>query len=157
MRTRVLGQIIGLGAVAGMRTMLAPALLSGTLKKRSSRRLRRTNLRFMQSKSTAATFKVLAAGELIGDKLPMTPNRTEPAGLVGRGMSGALVGVTLAIVSRENRWLGGGLGASSALASAYTFYYLRSKLSQETKLPDILWAGLEDTLAIKVGKKYTAR
>ncbi|WKN46083.1 DUF4126 family protein [Tunicatimonas pelagia] len=153
MNTRVLNQIVALGIVAGMRTMLAPALLSGSLKNRRPKRLRRTNLRFMQSGSTANILKVLAAGELIGDKLPMTPSRTDPTGLIGRGLSGALVGTTLAVLSRENRWLGGSVGASSALASAYTFHYLRKKLSQETKLPDMLWAGLEDVAAIKLGKR----
>ncbi|MFS2030933.1 hypothetical protein ACEN85_12600, partial [Curtobacterium sp. CT11-45] len=33
-----------------------------------------------------------AVGELIGDKLPGTPNRISPAGLAGRVASGALVG-----------------------------------------------------------------
>ena len=156
MRTRVLGQIIGLGAVAGMRTMMAPALLSSALKKRSSKRLRRSRLRFMQSNSTATTLKVLAAGELIGDKLPMTPSRTEPAGLLGRSLSGALVGATVARTQRENYVLGASIGLLSAVASTYTFYYARKKLGEETPLPDILLAGLEDTLAIKVGKELTA-
>jgi len=152
MSTRLLNKIVILGAVAGMRTMLAPALLSSALKKRSSKRLRRSNLRFMQSGSTATVFKLLAAGELVGDKLPMTPNRTELAGLIGRGVSGALVGATLAKTQRVSPLAGAGVGLSSALVSTHAFYLLRKKLSEDTKLPDILWASSEDILAIKMGK-----
>ncbi len=152
MSTRLLNKIMILGAVAGMRTMMAPALLSSALKKRPSKRLRRSNLRFMQSGSTATVFKLLAAGELIGDKLPMTPKRTEVGGLIGRGLSGALVGATLAKTQKQSPLAGASAGLSSALVSAYTFYLLRKKLSEETKLPDILWAGSEDVLALKIGK-----
>ena len=153
MTNRLLNKIITLGAVAGMRSMFAPALLSGALKNRPSKRIRRSRLHFMQSPSTATIFKVLAAGELIGDKLPMTPNRTEAAGLMGRGLSGALVGATLAISQRESYLVGGGVGALSAVASTYAFFFLRKKLSQETELPDVLWASLEDMLALKIGKQ----
>ncbi len=155
MRARLRNQIIGLAAVAGMRTMMPPALLSSGLRNRSSKRLRRSKLQFMQSGSTATIFKLLAAGELIGDKLPMTPSRTEPAGLVGRGLSGALVGATLAIAQRENYVLGASIGLLSALTSTYTCYYARKKLTEETQLPDIVWAGLEDMLAIRMGRKFT--
>jgi hypothetical protein len=62
------------------------------------------------------------------------------------------VGATLAKTQRASLLAGAGVGLSSALVSAYTFYLLRKKLSEETQLPDILWASLEDMLALKMGK-----
>ena len=41
---------------------------------------------------TAIIFTVLAVGELIGDKLPKTPNRTSPGALIARLVFGGLVG-----------------------------------------------------------------
>lgn len=156
-KSQHLSQIIGLAAVAGIRTMTAPALLSHYLKSQPSKKLQRTNLRFMQTRQTATIFKLLAVGELIGDKLPMTPNRTEPGGLVGRGMSGALVGATLARKHRGNYLAGAGIGLISALASTYISFHLRKKLTEETPVPGLLWGGLEDVLAVQGGQKLLGK
>lgn len=80
-------QAFVLGVVSGMRAALGPALVSHHLSRNRSNDLGRLN--FMCSPTTAALLKVAAAGELVGDKLPMTPARLEPGPLVGRALSGA--------------------------------------------------------------------
>ena len=75
-------QAVGLGVLAGMRTTSAPAITSHILSRHHSKRLAKSNLRFMQNSNVAAAFKVLAVGELIGDKMPTAPDRTMPGGLI---------------------------------------------------------------------------
>ena len=149
----LLWRTVGLAAIAGARTMAAPALVSHSLKKRPSRRLGRTRLATMQSPRTAKVLTVLAAGEMIGDKLPGTPNRTSPGALVGRGLSGALVGATLFARQQDNPWRGATVGVLSAMVGAYATYHLRKQLSENTLLPDPVWGGIEDLLVIKTGQR----
>ena len=146
-------KIIGISAIAGMRAMTAPALVSHYLQSHPSRKLQRTKLGFMQTRQAAAICKVLAVGEIIGDKLPMTPNRTEAGGLVGRGVSGALVGATLALAQRKNHLVGASIGMVSALGATYISFLLRKKLTEETPISGLVWGALEDLLAVKSGQK----
>ena len=68
---------LGIGIVAGLRSLTAPAVLAwgahlGWLN------LHGSPLAFMGSITAVAVFSLLAIGELIADKLPMTPKRTAP-------------------------------------------------------------------------------
>ena len=144
---------LGLTALTGARAMAAPALVSHYLKRRPSRRLGRTRLATLQSPRTANILTVLAAGEMIGDKLPGTPARISPLALVGRGISGALVGATLFARKRDNPWRGATVGALSALVGAYATYHLRKRLAENTHMPDPIWGGLEDMLVVKAGQR----
>jgi uncharacterized membrane protein len=116
-----------LGTVTGARTFLAPAALAvrGRL-------------------GTVAKFvtPALAAGELVGDKLPAAPPRVEGPGLVGRVVAGAISG----------RVSGGGRGARAggafALAATYPSQALRTQIVKRTPLPDIACAVPEDLLGI---------
>lgn len=144
---------LGLAALAGARTIAAPALLSHHLKRRPSRRLGRTRFATLQSPRTANILTILASGEMIGDKLPSTPARISPLALVGRGLSGALVGATLFARHRDNPWRGATVGALSALVGAYATYHLRKQLVENTHTPDPIWGGLEDILVVKAGQR----
>ena len=143
----------GLAALAGARTMAAPALVSHSLKKRPSRLLGRTRFSAMQSPRTARLFAALVAGEMIGDKLPSAPARIRSKALVGRGLSGALVGATLFARQRNSPWRGATVGVLSAMVGAYATYHLRKQLAENTLLPDPVWGGLEDLLVIKTGRR----
>ena len=77
-------QTLGLSTLAGMRSMSAPAFLSASLVRHNSPQLGDSFLRFMQQPITAKILAVLAGGEIIGDKLPNTPDRTAPNVLLGR-------------------------------------------------------------------------
>jgi uncharacterized membrane protein len=123
-----------LGAVTGARTFLAPAALA--LRGRiGSGRL-----------GTAAklVLPALAAGELVGDKLPTAPPRVEGPGLVGRVVFGGLSGR----VGDGSRGLR--IGAAFALASAYPSQALRAQIVKRTPLPDIACAVPEDIIGATV-------
>ncbi len=156
MRTNIKNQrdkIVGLAAVAGMRSMSGPSLLSNYLNKHSSKRLNRSSLDFMQSDKAARIFSVLAFAEKIGDKLPGTPNRIKPMALAGRAISGALIGATLSKTNRKSIDLAGaGLGLVSAMAATYASFYLRKKLTKNTFIPDAVWGLAEDFAVARIGK-----
>lgn len=83
-----------LGAVAGLRTMTAPAAVSwaavaGWLV------LDGTWLALLAAPWAAAVLTLLALGELIADKLPFTPSRTLAGPFAGRLISGAVCGAAI--------------------------------------------------------------
>ena len=65
----------------------------------------------------------LAAGELLGDKLPSAPDRIIAPGLAARLVTGALAGAALA--RREQQYTGALLGAAGALAAAFLTFDIR--------------------------------
>jgi uncharacterized membrane protein len=114
-----------LGTVSGSRTFLAPAALA---------------LRGRLEKVARFAVPVLAAGELVGDKLPGTPPRSEGPALIGRIVSGAIAG-RVAGGSRGLR-----VGAAFALASTYPSQLLRAEIVKRTPVPDIACAVPEDII-----------
>ncbi|MDO8801356.1 DUF4126 domain-containing protein [Phenylobacterium sp.] len=73
----------------------------------------------------AAGSKLMAAGELWGDKMKSAPDRIVPAGILARLVTGGLAGAALA--PRRQAVLGGLLGASAAVAAAYLTFDLRKR------------------------------
>ena len=93
-------------------------------------------------------FSVLALGELIGDKLPMTPARTAPFPLIARVVFGGLVGALAATGLQGSALEGIFLGAVSALLGAFLGFHLRHWLVQKLGVRDLWVALVEDALAI---------
>jgi uncharacterized membrane protein len=116
-----------LGTVTGARTFLAPAALA---------------LRGRLGKAAKFALPALAAGELVGDKLPMSPPRIEGPGLVGRVVTGAISGR----VSGGAR--GARVGAAFALAATYPSQTIRSQIVKRTAIPDIACAVPEDLIGV---------
>ncbi len=121
-----------LGVVAGMRTLMAPALYF----------LARGPL------MTGVVFGVLALAELIGDLLPFSPARTRPLPLVGRMLSGAIVGWFVGkTVGMPLLCLA--LGVVGALLGAFGGYALRTRaIGALGRLPA---AFVEDAVAVGLG------
>src|ERR687898_267758 len=92
---QALGRALGLGAVAGVRSMSAPALLSRAASRSEIEGIEDTLFAFLASPRAARILTVLAIGEALADKLPFSPDRTSVPGLVGRMASGGLVGAAL--------------------------------------------------------------
>jgi uncharacterized membrane protein len=65
----------GLGAIAGMRASLAPAIVSHYLNKRPKSALKKSKLSFIQTPAAGIVTKVLGAAEITADKLPAAPDR----------------------------------------------------------------------------------
>ena len=139
---------VGIGAVAGLRTFAAPAVLAWAAKRRW---IRMGNLPFatILSAKASKTITTFAVSELIADKLPFTPSRLKPGPLASRTVSGAVCGALIYAVVEEPIEQGAGLGGLGALAGAFVGYHMRKKLSRD--LPDLGVAVLEDALAIGAG------
>jgi uncharacterized membrane protein len=89
---------------------------------------------------------VLAAGELILDKLPNIPNRTDGASLIGRIAAGALIGAVVGGRTGTNRGASAIAGGLVAFASAHTTYRMRRALGE--RLPSVVAALVEDVIVV---------
>ncbi len=140
---------LGLGVIAGMRSMAAPALLSNELSKTPALALAGSPLRYLQHGAVATGLKLLAASELVGDKLPAAPDRIAAPALLARAASGALVGATI-YTAQKNSWAQGALlGAAAAVAGTYGSFYLRKLMNQYA--PNVVSGVMEDALTLGSG------
>jgi uncharacterized membrane protein len=96
----------------------------------------------------AVIFTLLALVELVTDKLPKTPSRTAPPGLIPRILLGGLSGACVATAWGEGIVLGAVLGIMGALAGTYGGYQARSRLLKALEIPDFVIAPLEDLVTI---------
>ena len=147
-----LGRVAVLGVVGGLRSQLPLALLA--LAARSGRfaaDARDAPLRWLRHRAATVGLGLAAAGELVGDKLPMVPPRIEPPSLIGRSATGALVGAAVARESGQPLLPGTLVGVAGAIAGSYGGYYARRGLGRLTGLPDPFWGGVEDVVALGLG------
>ncbi|HLL40820.1 MAG TPA: DUF4126 family protein [Rubrobacteraceae bacterium] len=142
-----LGRALGLGAVAGVRSMSAPALLSRAASRGNIEGIEDTPFAFLASSRAARILTVLAVGEALADKLPFSPDRISPPGLIGRMASGGLVGAALFAAAGHRATIGAGLGLLSAAAASYPSYYLRVKTQEKFGVPNWALGLVEDVLA----------
>src|ERR1700750_3332497 len=84
-----------IGCVAGLRSMMGPAIICAAAYLRWIH-LEGTPLAFLMAQPALWIFTFLAIAELIADKLPKTPARTAPVGLIARAVTGGLCGAALA-------------------------------------------------------------
>jgi uncharacterized membrane protein len=147
------GLAVGIGAVAGLRTLTAPAVLAWAAKRRW---IRIGNSPFARIISAKASKRItdLAVSELIADKLPFTPSRLKAGPLASRIVSGAVCGATIYGAVKRPVAEGAVLGAVGAIAGALAGYHMRKKLSRD--MPNLGVAVLEDALAIGGGILITA-
>ena len=139
---------LGLGAIAGMRSMAAPAILSRSVVEGRGASLENTPYAALGSPRVSRALRVLEIGELIVDKLPVLPDRTSLPPLLGRVASGALVGA--ALLASGGRWpvMGGALGAVSAMTAAYAAERVRKQITQRLGLPNVVAGLLEDGIVL---------
>jgi len=148
--------VFGIGVVAGLRSLTAPAVVAwaahlGWLD------LHGSALGFMGSKWSVAIFTVLALVEFVGDQLPATPPRTGAVGLSARIVTGALCGACVAIAGGAGLWLGAIIGAIGGVAGAFGGYQARVGLVRGLRVPDFAVAIPEDIVAIGLGLFLTSR
>jgi uncharacterized membrane protein len=138
---------VGIGIVAGLRSLLAPAAVAWAAFL-GSLHLHGSVLDFMGSKPAVAIFSLLAIGELIGDKLPKIPRRTAPGPLIVRMLTGGLCGACLYISANQGGIVGAIFGAIGAVLGAFAGYQIRKRLVTQLNVPDIFVALPEDLIAI---------
>jgi uncharacterized membrane protein len=138
---------VGIGIVAGLRAMTAPAAVSwaahlGWLNLNSSA------LSFMGSVVAVAILSLAAIGEYVNDKLPKTPSRTAPPSLIARLVTGGLSGACLCASAGQSLMIGAILGAIGSLIGTFGGYQARTRLTSSLKVKDVFIAILEDLVAI---------
>lgn len=139
-----------IGCVAGLRSMMAPAIICAAAYLRWIH-LDGTPLSWMNTMAALSIFTLLAIGELIADKLPQTPARTQPIGLIARVVTGGLSGAALSLSAGKGIAVGALLGAAGGIAGAFSGYHIRHGLVEHAHLPDFVVAVVEDLLAISGG------
>ncbi len=149
------GLAAALGWAAGMRSMMPAAALAQALNRTRPRvpqlaRRRRQPAAALASDRAVALLPLAAAGELVGDKLPMTPARTGPTPLLGRIGAGALAGAAVAAARRQSPILPAVVGAVSAAVSSFAMMEARRRVGDELDLPDPAVAVVEDALAVGI-------
>jgi len=90
-------------------------------------------------------------GELVGDKLPMTPSRTAPPPLLGRVVSGAVVGAAVFVAGDRRVATGAVLGSAAAIVVAFAGEQLRAQIVERSGLPDPVVALAGDAIVLLVG------
>ena len=147
---------VGIGIVAGLRSLTAPAVVAwgarlGWLN------LHGSPLAFMASTAAVVIFSLLAIGELVADKLPRTPKRTAPAPLVARIVTGGLCGACLCAATGQSLFLGAILGAIGGVIGAFSGYEIRSRVVNALHIQDFFVAICEDLIAIALACLVVSR
>ena len=135
-----------IGFFAGLRAFTAPAATAwavylGWLK------LERP-LALIGSLPAVAIFTLLAVVELVADKLPRTPSRTAPPGLIARIVLGGLTGACVAAGGAQGVFLGAVLGLVGGVVGCFLGYRARIGIMKALGTRDIYVALLEDLVAI---------
>ena len=143
-----------IGCVCGLRSMTAPAVVAwgahlGWL------HLDGTLLAFFANKISLVVFSLFALGELIADKLPFIPGRTQAGPLGVRVVFGALCGAALCLSGAASPIFGALLGGAGGVAGAFAGFHYRRALGP--KVPDLLLALLEDLVAVGGGLLLVSR
>jgi uncharacterized membrane protein len=146
----------GIGFVAGLRSLLAPAAVSwaahlGWLSLQSS------PLAFMGSTAAVVIFSILAAAELVADKLPQTPNRTAAGPLMARIVMGSLSGACIVISAGQSLPAGLVLGGLGGVVGAFAGFQARKRLARGLGVKDAVVAVTEDLVAIVLAYVIVAR
>jgi uncharacterized membrane protein len=139
-----------IGIIAGLRSLTAPALVSwaahvGWFDLRSSW------LSFLGSRAATIILSLLALGELVADKLPKTPNRTDLGPLVFRMITGGFSSIAICASAHQSLAIGAILGVFGGIAGAFAGYEIRHRLVKTFGLPDFGVAAAEDIVAIGGG------
>jgi uncharacterized membrane protein len=135
-----------IGLFAGLRSLTPPAAVAwaahlGWL------RLART-LSFIGSLPAVIILSVLAVAEVFVDKLPSTPNRTAPLGLIARIVTGGLTGACVSVSGGRSAVVGAGLGMLGGIVGCFGGYHVRAWLVKSLGQPDFNIALVEDLIAI---------
>ena len=135
-----------IGLFAGLRSLTPPAATAwaahlGWLK------LERP-LSLIGSIPAVIVFTLLAVAELVADKLPKTPNRTSPLGLIARIVTGGLTGACIAEAGGQGALLGALLGAVGGIVGCFGGYQARTRIVKALGKPDIYVALIEDIIAV---------
>lgn len=142
---------LALGVVTGMRSMLAPTLVSRALSEQDELEYADEPARSLASHRAQQFLMPMAAAEILGDKMPFAPDRTIVPSMMFRAVSGGVTAAALASARREPVWLPALVGAAAALISSKIGLSLR-KPYQDNALTNAALGLAEDGLALTLGR-----
>ena len=135
-----------IGFFGGLRALTAPAATAwaaylGWLKLEHP-------LSLIGALPAVAIFSLIALVELVADKLPQTPSRTAPLGLIARIVMGALTGACVAASGAQAIFLGAALGATGGVVGCFVAYKARTGSVKALGTRDLNVVLVEDIVAI---------
>jgi uncharacterized membrane protein len=135
-----------IGFFGGLRALTAPAATAwavylGWLKLDG-------RLALIGSLASVAILTILAIVELVADKLPQTPSRTAPPGLIARIVMGGLTGACIAAGDAQGVFLGALVGAFGGVVGCFAGYQARTGIVRALGTRDIYVALVEDLVTI---------
>lgn len=146
----------GMGAMAGMRALSAPTVMSQQMAEDGTPVQASPVEEILSSPTTARVLPLLALGEFVLDKIPGISERIASPALVMRVASGLLMGVA---VARQKKVPVVGLavvGAAAALASSFVLFKARQFATERLRIPNILAGFIEDALVTSAGVRLSA-
>jgi uncharacterized membrane protein len=146
----------GIGAVAGLRSMTAPAVVAWAAHLNWIN-LSGSPLAFMGSNWAVALLTLGAVAEFVVDQHPTTPARTAAFPLSARIVVGLLTGACLGVAGGGAYWLAALVGAIGAIAGAFGGYRARVGLVRGLHVPDIAIAIPEDLVAVGLALLLVSR
>jgi len=142
--TLLLAFLIGL--FAGLRSLTPPAAVAWAVHLGWIKLARPLSL--IGSLPAVIILSLLAITELIIDKLPSTPNRTAPLGLIARIVTGGLTGACVSLGGGKSAFVGAALGLIGGIVGCFGGYQARVRLVKFLRQSDFNVALLEDLIAI---------
>lgn len=147
MRSDTLVRTAALGYAVGIRSMTPLAVLSwGASSGEIS--LKGSQFELLANPKVTVGLALAAAGEMVADKLPMTPPRTQPLPLVFRVLNGALAGAVMFEAEDEPVLAGAAVGAVSAAAGSFAGYGLRMMLQKQAGMPNSIAGVIGDIQSV---------
>ena len=148
-----------LGVSTGMRSF-TPLAVAAWFARSGNLPVEGTWAEWLRHPAAVGLLSALAVGEFVGDKMPNTPDRTSPLGLVGRLTLGGLVGAIVATAFKRPIVGGAAMAAAGAAAGTYGGFYLRKGLTKGAGMADLPWAITGDAasiaLAVRALRRLTA-
>jgi uncharacterized membrane protein len=141
-----------LGALAGLRSMSAPALLSHEMSTEGDAHFLSRIERLLSSDRVANVLALLVGGEMLADKTSLVGNRTSAVPLLGRAIMGSFTAGAFAANRRQRVLLPAAIGAASAIASTYAAFHLRRLAAERFDVPDQVLGMIEDAIVVAAGK-----
>ena len=145
---------LGIGIVAGLRSLTAPAVVAWAAHL-DWLNLHGSPLAFMGSTAAVVIFSLLAVGELVADKLPTMGKRTAPAPLAARMITGGLCAACLCASKGQSLVIGALLGGISGALGAFLGFSIRRRLDMHIK--DLAVAICEDVIAVGLALLLVSR
>ena len=135
-----------IGLFAGLRSLTPPAAVAWAVYLGWLTLARPLSL--IGSLPAVIILSLLAITEIIIDKLPNTPNRTAPPGLIARVVTGGFTGACVSLGGGQSGFFGAGMGVIGGIVGCFAGYQVRARLVKSLGQPDFNIAMVEDLIAI---------